>query len=109
MSVTYAQAIDGNMHITARLARVLVWSLVVVAHLSLFVGLLALFWWQQISPASIKSWAEGVSPSIFGQSVGFAVWFFGLSAVAILVGYAKACHWAISGWLTRYLFKGLGT
>jgi hypothetical protein len=108
MSIPVGLAVEGQMHITARLARVLVWSLVLLAHLTLVVALLAFFWWLQISPTSINSWVSKFSTSIFGQGVGFAFWLFGVSVAAALFAYAKGCHWAISKWLTKYLFKGLG-
>lgn len=107
MSLTISQAVESQIHISAKTARVLVWSLVVVAHLFLFIVVLALLWWYQIPPNSIRSSIEAVSNSNFGERFGVAFGFFGLSAAGMLFAYAKFCHWALSKWLTHYIFKDL--
>ena len=108
MALSVEQAFEGQFHITARLARAFVWVSVLVAHLALAVALLFLFWGFRVSPSSVHTWLVGVSTSIFGRSVSIVVWAFGLSVVAIVIAYTKACHLVLSKLLSKYLFKGLG-
>ena len=97
-------AVTGLMVITPKLARVLIWVVFTVIHLVLLVALSLVFWWFQVSPAEIQTWAASLSHSSIAYSTVGIITFAGLSGFALLWGYAKAWRWLLHKLLNAFLF-----
>ena len=101
-----AQATNVLWRFMARLAGLVVWTIIAIAHLLVAVVLLAVLWWTQATPADVQTalhaWIES-KPAVAAATLG-------VSALGILGGYWKLVKWAhrasSSGWLFRYLMRG---
>lgn len=99
------QAITVTFHMVQRLAMLVSWCFVGLAHAALAVVLGLLLWWFQVTP-------EGVSSTLqtWSESKPFAVLSAaGLSAASLFAAYwwlvARLRRAAISGWLLDYLLQ----
>lgn len=102
-----AQAAEMAMHMTIRLARLVHWLMVVMAHLALWCAALTALWWTGVRPSEIASaclrWLA-TSPALVLSALG-------LSGLTVLGAWWRAVTWSAyrtrHGWLRRYLTKGL--
>lgn len=95
-------ALNGLLIISAKLARVLVWTIFAVIHLFLVVAFLLILWWFQVSPTDAESWisAHASVATAFSPIVAF----MGLSGLACLWGYARFWRWVLHKMLEAFLF-----
>lgn len=101
-------AVDGIMTITGRLARLWMWSLVWLIHLSLFSLVAFLMWCYQVTPADLLDTFQRMQ-----ASRPFATFVALGGSVFALCGFywklvRRAHEWGGKGWLSTYLTKGLG-
>lgn len=97
-------AVTGLMVITPRLARILVWVVFVIAHLSLLTIVLVLLWWFQVSPATIQVSVAQFFQSSRVSTIAEPLAFLGLSGGAILWAYARCWRWLLHKMLSSFLF-----
>ena len=97
-------AVTGLMVVTPKLARVLVWVVFVITHLSLVVVTLGALWWFQVSPSAIQASVAQFLQSSSGSIIAQTVAFLGLSGGAVLWAYAKAWRWLLDKLLSAFLF-----
>lgn len=105
--LTTPQIADAALHTAFRIARLVHWTLFVMAHLALWCLLLTVLWWTGATPNGIASafhrWLAG-SPAQTLSALGLS----GLTVVAV---WWRAAKWIAyrtrHGWLKRYLTKGL--
>jgi hypothetical protein len=98
---------EAAFHITARLGRLLVWTMFWVAHLMVATLFLGLAWWFQMTPG------ECVETFRHLQATMPAVVFVGLggSIAGLAVAYWRALRWmhraAGQKWLAGYVMRDL--
>lgn len=97
-------AVNGLWVIAPRLARVLVWTVFVTAHLVLVVFVLVLLWCFQVSPASLQTQLAGLFPQSRLATIAEVATFLGVSAFGALWLYAKAWRWLLHKLLSEFLF-----
>lgn len=98
-------AVTGLMVVTPKLARVLIWVVFAITHLSLGVVILFALWWFQVSPSAIQLSAAQFFQSSTISSIAQTVAFLGLSGGAVLWAYAKAWRWLLHKLLDTFLFS----
>lgn len=97
-------AVTGLMVITPKLARVLVWTIFSMVHLTIIVITLALFWWFQISPDVLRTLLAPLFQSSPASTIAGTVAFLGLSGSGALLAYAKSLKWLFHKLLEAFLF-----
>lgn len=100
-------AIEGLLTITARLARLWMWSLVWLAHLTAIAALAFLMWCYQVTPGDVLDTVQRMQ-----ASRPFATYVaLGGSVLGVFGLYWKLVRrvhdWTGKGWLSKYLTKGL--
>lgn len=86
---------EALVRVTARLARLLTWSVIITTHLALWLALLTLAWALQIAPADVWSAYQQIRQGWPGKAAAL----LGLTAVSV------ATAWL---WLMRKLLATVG-
>jgi hypothetical protein len=91
--------------ITHRLSLLAAWGLIAMAHICAAIAMLFGLWLTGVTPADVVQAAQWLLHTKPATALGAA----GVSAVAVLAGYAKFLAWAYAkthrGWLFGYLTK----
>lgn len=98
-------AIHGLMGVTARMAGLVAWLVVAVAHLGLVLTLLVTAWLWRLTPAAVSRAAQSVIPESLESSMIGKLVFLGLPILAALWAYARVWRWLIGQGLLRYLLN----
>jgi len=102
-----AQAMNVLWHITTRLASLIVWMFIAIAHLAVIAAFLLAIWATQTTPAEV---AEVLRTALESKPVAVGV-ALGASALGVLGMYWKLVRWAHrasgAGWLFEYVMRGL--
>lgn len=101
------QAVGTLLHLTKRLAMIVGWLVISVAHLAVLTAILVALWATQTTPAD----ALGLYRDLSASKPIAVAGALGVSAIGVAAGYWKLVRWmhrsAHGGWLLRYLMRGL--
>lgn len=101
------QALTVQQQLIARLASLVLWSLLLSAHLVLIALLAFLAWWFQVAPADVSRWAADLTAS--SPAKAFAA--LGGSLATAMTAYAwllRRIHRAVyTGPIVEYLMRHL--
>lgn len=105
--LSVGHAADAALHMAFRLARLVHWLIFIAVHLLLWCLLLTVLWWTDARPTTLAS----AYLQWLARNPVAAVLLSGLSGLGVVVAWWRAATWALtrtrSGWLRRYLTKGL--
>lgn len=108
VALSTAHLAEAAIHMTIRLARLTLWLAFLMAHLAVWCLLLTAAWWWGWSSAAISSaclrWLS-TNSAIFLSAAGLS----GATVAGVYWRVARRfAAYARSGWLKRYMLKGLG-
>ena len=105
--LTHSQAINAVFSMIARLSRLVLWTLIALAHLALLVLALAACWLMGVTAADVTTAYLRMRQTMPVEVLSFV----GVSAGTLLAAWLwmmRKVHTASAGtWLTTYLMKGL--